>query len=165
MTFLVITEAQKLIREVGGEFRAGDKLKNYWYAVCENLSMYADVWVQPRTIENLWRTGAAGQELINALRVAAEGINYKKTKGLSDHDARFILQLKASYEALKQDKFFPRAEAAVLGGVIRLLEEIAKQRFEIQERFAAEDRALDIIKNCCQVSRAIIAEAEAEAAE
>lgn len=165
MTFLVITEAQKLIREVGGEFKAGDKLKNYWYAVCENLSIYADVGVQPRTIENLWRTGSAGQELIDALKKTAEGINYKKQKGLNDYDARFILQLKASHEALKQDKLFPRAEAAVLGGVIRLLEEIAKQRFAIQERFSAEDRALDIIRNCCQVSRAIIAEAESEAAE
>ena len=162
MPFLVITEAQRLIREAGGDFAAGDKLKNYWFTVCENLAIYADTWVQPTTISSFWKNGRGGEHLIKALKTAAEARKNKQDREANDYDARFISDLQKSYEIIKKDELYPREEIAALGGVISLLVAVAKRRKEISEEYTSESDRIAFLRNCCQVSRAIINEEEGE---
>lgn len=161
MMFLVITEAQRLIREAGGEFKAGDKLKNYWFTVCENLSIYADTWAQPRTIERAWREGRMSEQLIVALKKAAEGRKNKEIQQVSDYDAKFIFEIKEAFDAARKDPLFPREEAVMVGAFVSFLVRVAKLRFELA---AQGDRAA-LLRNCCQVSRALFREEADEAAE
>lgn len=148
-------EIRRLLVEAGGPYRPGDKLKMYWYNICEDLVIYTDTEVRPRTLEDAWR----GRGISKKVRAALESLVAQKKKARAkEHDSAFIADVKKYIQfVIENDPTFPRQELAILSAFSVLLERTSALR-------TAVDDQLDRIASC----RARIELAEAvskEAAE
>lgn len=136
MTFCV----RSLIIAAGGEFRAGMKLKSYFWSLCEDLVLQTDTKIQPRTLEVAWREGVLSKRVKAALEKLA---NEKLKATAKDHDLQFIADCKQWIEtARKHDSLFPQEELAMAGAFVSFLDRIAAARGAI----ARTQSALEITR-------------------
>jgi len=93
MTF-IITDAQRLISEAGGDAPIGTKLKTYFLRLCEDLHQYVGHRAQIRSIERAWREGTLSQRLREALEKLARQRAY-------DADIQLVLDFESMLEAIE----------------------------------------------------------------